>query len=280
MTTFPTSGPITAVVEVPATGSVRVTAGDADHAEVEVRPADPRRQADVRDAEATRVELVDGTLVVRAPKRYSLFDKGSALDVTVRLPAGSDLRCKAGVADVDVTGALGRCEVKLGVGSVRIDGATSLRAATGMGDVTADRVTGDVDVTTGSGAVRVTEVHGRAGLGNSNGDTWVGLVTGPVRVKAANGDVQVDRADGDVELTSSNGSLRVQDVAAGTVTLRASVGSIDVGVREGTAAWLDATTKLGSVSSRLAPTDTPAPDSARVQIHAHTGYGDVTVRRA
>jgi DUF4097 and DUF4098 domain-containing protein YvlB len=59
---------------------------------------------------------------------------------------------------------------------------------------------------------------------NSNGDTTIGAVTGDVRVRAANGAISVDRAGAGVDAKSSNGSIRLGEVARGSVVLETANG--------------------------------------------------------
>ncbi len=59
----------------------------------------------------------------------------------------------------------------------------------------------------------------------------------------------------------------------------ASFGSIEVGVPEGTAAFLDVASQHGAVRNRLTATDGPVDDEVTAEIRAETGYGDIVVRR-
>ena len=94
---------------------------------------------------------------------------------------------------------------------------------------------------------------------NSNGDTWVGEVTGDLRVNAANGDISVDHADAGVTASTANGDVRVGEVVRGSATLETGFGEIEVGIREGTAAWLDVHTQFGRVHNDLDASDGPGP---------------------
>ena len=139
--------------------------------------------------------------------------------------------------------------------------------------------TGGTSVRAGAGSVRITELAGDGTVRCGNGTTTVGSVTGSLQVSGAHGDVVVGRLRGTLTARAASGGIRVDRVESGTVTLTTSYGSIEVGVPEGTAAWLDVASQHGTVRNQLRPTEGPADDDATAEIHASTGYGDVVVRR-
>lgn len=291
MPTFETTGPLAVRVDL---GRIRcdvwVSATDRPEASVEVRPRSATRVLDVRATELTGVELVDDRLVVRLTKArlISWLTDGGAVDVVVRVPIGSSLDLSSGMGDLRADGEFGAVDLRTGMGAVEVGHCRDLRVRTGQGDVDVVRVVGLADVGTGSGRLRVGEVDGSAVVSNSNGSSSVGHVTGPVRVKAANGEVDVDLAGGDVTVRSSNGPVRVGEVVRGTTTISTAAGSVDVGVREGTAAWLDLRSKYGRVHHGLTAAGEPDLDRDRgpdgsaetVQVRAHSSYGDVTIHRS
>ena len=101
-----------------------------------------------------------------------------------------------------------------------------------------------------------------------------------MRVRASNGDVVVDRAHTSVTAKTANGNLRVRDVSQGSIDLHSAAGELEVGIHEGTAAWLDLTSKYGLVRSTLDATDGPAGDDRTVQVRGRTSIGDILVGRA
>lgn len=70
------------------------------------------------------------------------------------------------------------------------------------------------------------------------------------------------------------------DVARGTVQLETSYGAIDVGVREGTAAWLDVSASNGQVRNALTSSESPDTSEDTVEVRARTRYGNIDIRRA
>ncbi len=57
--------------------------------------------------------------------------------------------------------------------------------------------------------------------------------------------------------TTAHGTLRVGDVARGSVQLETATGAIEVGIRQGTAAWLDVSSGSGQVRNTLTTSDAP-----------------------
>jgi hypothetical protein len=280
MSTFETPEPIKVTIDV-AVGDVRISAGDRDVTDVEVTPSDASNAEDVKAAELTRVELADGRLLVRSPKPRTWFSRhGGSVDVTVQLPAESRLFGALGVVDLHCHGRLGDCRIKSGVGRIQVEEADTLTVKAGAGDITAERVSGHAEVTAASGDVRVGELGSSAVLKNSNGDTRVGVAHGDLRIRAANGEIDVDMAHASVVAKSANGAVRLGDVARGSVVLETQLGDLEVGIREGTAAWLDVSAVAGKVHNELDEAEAPDAAAETVEVRAHTALGQIVIRRA
>ncbi|WP_189545028.1 DUF4097 family beta strand repeat-containing protein [Streptomyces gelaticus] len=279
MPSFDTPEPISATAHVDA-GSIQFSAGDRHDTLVEVRPRDPKRDQDVRSADQTEVTYANGVLTVRTPKQRNLFGRTGTVDVTVELPAGSRIDVSGAWAQVLGEGRLGEVRVKTSSGDVRLDTTGPLQLTASHGSITVDRVEGTAEITTSSGSLRVGTVDGPAVLKNSHGTTTVGTVTGDLRVSGANGDIDITRAGGSVVATTAHGTLRVAEVARGSVQLETSYGAIEVGIREGTAAWLDVNSGHGQVRNTLASSEAPEKTEETVEVRARTRHGNIDVRRA
>jgi hypothetical protein len=282
MSTFETPEPISLTVEL-GVGDLRIVAADRTDTVVDVRPSDPSRRADVIAAEQTRVELTAGGLQIKAPKgwRQWTFRGGrESVDVRIELPAGSRLRGGAGVAALRAEGRLGECRFQTGVGDIHIEHAGPVDLKTGVGDVVVDRVDGRAEVTTGSGAVEIGMIDGPAGVKNSNGDVRIGTVTGLARASAANGAISVDRAHDSITAKTAFGDVHVGDVVRGVVEAHSGFGAIEIGVRDGVAAWLDLSTHFGTVRNDLDESARPGQGEDAVQVQAQTSYGDIDIRRS
>ena len=282
MPTFDTPEPISVTLEV-GVGDIRIVASDRTDTVVDVRPSDPAKKPDVTAAELTRVEYADGRLLVEAPKgwrQWSFRGGGESIDVEIGLPAGSQVGGQAGVAALSCKGRIGECRYRVGLGDIQLDQAGPVQLKSGAGDISVNRAAGDSQITTGSGALVIGSIDGAAVVKNSNGDTRIGEVTGDLRVKAANGRISVDQADAAVTAKTANGDVRLGEVARGAVVAETAAGTVEVGVRDGVAAWLDLNTRFGNVQNDLEASGPPEPGEDPVDVRARTSWGDIIVRRS
>ena len=279
MPTFDTPEPITATIDL-AIGDVRISTGDGGTTVVDVQPSDASNEEDLKLAEQTRVEYDNEQLLVKTPKMRSWLSKrGPSVDVTIELPAGSNVRGALGMGDFDCDGELGECRIKTGLGRIGVDQAHTLNLRSGAGDISVDHATGRAEVTAGSGDLRLRELDGSAVIKNSNGDTWVGVAGGDLRLNAANGSIAVDLAQASVGAKSANGDVRIGEVVRGSVVLETKIGDLEVGIREGTAAWLDVNSQFGRVHNALEAADAPETSVETVEVRARTSVGEVVIRR-
>ncbi|AEW98308.1 DUF4097 family beta strand repeat-containing protein [Streptantibioticus cattleyicolor] len=278
MPSFDTPEAISVTAHVEA-GSIRFAADDRLDTLVDVRPRDPKRELDVRTADQTEVTYAGGTLTVRTPKP-NLFGRTGVVDVTVELPTGSRVDTTGAWTQVYSEGRLGKVRVKTSSGDVRLDTTGPLHLKASHGSITVDRVEGTAEITTSSGSLRAGLLDGPAVLKNSHGTTTVEAATDELRVSGANGDIEIRRAAASVTATTAHGTLRVGEVARGTVQLETSYGAIEVGVREGTAAWLDVSSGAGQVRNTLTSSGSPEETEETVTIRARTRYGNIDVLRA
>ena len=281
MPVFDTPEPISVQVDLPV-GDAWITATDRVDTVVEVRPRNASNKSDMSAAEQTTVEYLAGRLMIRAPKswrRYSLFSAGPSVDVLIEVPSGSSVQAEASWAAFRGEGRLGECRFNTG-GAIRLDQTGPLDIDSSHGEVVVERVAGSARVTTSSGKVRLGEVDGTTEIKNSSGECWIGESTGDVRVNTATGDITVDRALASVTARTAHGSVRIGEVVRGSIDLQTSYGGIEVGVRRGTAAWLDLSSRNGRVQNALDTIDGPAPDDETVEVRASVSYGDITIRRA
>jgi hypothetical protein len=279
MPKFATPEPIHATIEITG-GHVLIRASDRTDTVVEVHPTDESRDLDVRAAEQTRVEYADGRLWVSAPKNKmrSLFGRPPMVDVTVDLPSDSRVEAKSW-ADFRSEGRLGDSCFDTAAGAIRLAETGRLRLHTAAGDISVGRAAGHLDVSTSTGKIWIGEIDGTAVLNTSNGDITVGEATGDVRLKTSNGDISIHRALSAVAAKTAYGSVRIGEVVRGSIVLETAFGELELGVREGTAAWLDVNSRHGSVRSELQASDTPEPSDDTVEVRARTAYGDILIRR-
>ena len=285
---FNTPSPITVALSL-YVADVRFTASDRTDTIVEVRPSNPNKAADIKAAENTRLEYDDATrtlsIVSRKPRsRFVNFSskRPESINVVIQLPTDSDVRGEAEVGDFQSDGALGTVALKTDLGVVRLAETGPLNLRGGVGEITVEAVDGSAVVHSASNDIRIGAVDGTADISADNGKVRVGLVTGPAEIKVANGSVSVDRALSDITAGSSNGEVRIGEVVRGKVSATSKNGGVEVGIREGSAAWLELKTGVGRVYNELATAEAPGADEPvdKVEVHASTKLGDVTIRRA
>jgi DUF4097 and DUF4098 domain-containing protein YvlB len=288
LSNFSTPSPIAVALDL-YVADVRIAAADRADTVVEIRPSDPDKAADVKAAENTRVEYDEATrtlsIVSKKPRsRFVNFSskRPESIDVVIQLPADSDVRGEADLGDFESAGALGAVALKTDLGALRLAETGPLNVRNGAGAITVEGISGSAEVHAGSGDVRLGAVDGTAQVSSSNGKVRVGVITGPATVKVSNGSVSVDRALSDITAENSNGEVRIGEVVRGKVSATTKNGSVEVGVREGSAAWLELNTGVGRVYNELASADAPEAGEQvdRVEIRASTKLGDVTIRRA
>lgn len=280
MTAFDTPAPISVDLEL-GIGEVSIVASDRTDTIVEVRPSDPANKDDVAAAEHTRVDYSGGRLVIKAPqgwKEWLPWRGGESIVVEIALPAGSDVRGEGAIAALNCRGRLGECRYKTSLGDIQVEEAGPVQLKT-AGNITVECVMGHADVATSTGAARIASIDGPAVIKNSNGDTWLGEVTGDLQVNAANGTISVERANASVTAKTANGDVRLGEVARGVILAQTARGGIEVGVRDGVAAWLDLNTRFGTVHSDLEANRGPEPGEDTVEVRASTSFGNITISR-
>ncbi|WP_018352672.1 DUF4097 family beta strand repeat-containing protein [Longispora albida] len=178
MQQFDTTAPITAILDIPA-GTVRFAAAERDGTVVEVGPADPSKDRDVKLAAETQVSYAEGVLRIAAPEKNQAFGSSGSVSVTVQLPAGSHVEVKAASAELRTSGRLGEVRYDGAHGSVEIAEAAGARITTQAGDIALGRITGPAEVRTAKGDIRIAEATGGAlTLRTEAGDVTVGVAAG------------------------------------------------------------------------------------------------------
>jgi DUF4097 and DUF4098 domain-containing protein YvlB len=288
LSNFNTPSPIAVDLDL-YVADVRFAVSDRTDTIVEVRPSDPDKAADVKAAENTQVgyDYATRTLSIVSRKPRSRFvnfssKRPESIDVLIQVPSDSDVHGEAGLGDFQADGVLGTVVIKTDLGTVRLAETGPLTVRNGAGEIAVEGVSGAAEVHASSGNIRLGAVDGTADVSSSNGRVRVGVVTGAAKVKCSNGSLSVDRALSDITAASANGEVRIGEVVRGKVSATSKNGSVEVGVREGSAAWLDLNTELGRVYSELTSSDAPEADEQvdKVEVRASTTLGNVTVHRA
>ncbi|NUP82813.1 MAG: DUF4097 family beta strand repeat protein [Nonomuraea sp.] len=301
MPTFDTPRPVVAILDL-ATAAVRIVASDRADTVVEVRPSDEHNDADVQAARHTHVEYADGRLTVRTDREFgggasgwglslsklvesptdwarSLLQGPGSVDVTIELPTGSRLDGRT-PGTLRCRGPLGEVAFTTTHGGIRVEQAGRLRLKSTDGDITVTRASGPAEVTTTHGGIHIGEIDGAATVKTAHGDVRIGRVTGELRLTSAHGDITVERALSGVAAKTAYAGLQIGEVVSGAVVMETTGGGLDLGIPDGTAAWLDVSSRYGSVDVSLDPGDDPGDAGPVVEVRVHTTYGDVTIHRS
>ena len=259
--TFHTPGGVRLDLRVPA-GSIQIATVDGEETRVELESVDGDPEI---EAEAL-IEARDGRITIAIEERKILFLKTAPnVRVRVSMPHDAELAANTVSADVDARGA------RLAAVDVR----------TVSGDARLERVDGNAKLKSVSGDLHVGDVGGEATAQTVSGDVEVGHVGGTLEVRTVSGDVEVAEVGGGVTGQTTSGDLRLRAVVQGKVTLKTISGDLTVGIREGSALWVDAKSVSGDTSSDLPLGDAPPNgDKPLVELRATAMSGDITVTRA
>ncbi|MEU3274857.1 DUF4097 family beta strand repeat-containing protein [Saccharomonospora sp. NPDC006951] len=299
MPTFDTPEPISVVIDIPV-GTVRISASARTDTIVTVRQGSESAKtavgkyvgrylnrylgspAESDTAERTTVDYADGRLLIKVPAErglHSLLGPSGAVDIDIALPSGSSIKAEATWTEFHGTGRLGQCKFA-SAGDIRLDETGALTVQSGTGDVIVNSTNGNAKIETATGEVRIGKVTGNAVIKNGSGDCWVGEAEGNVKLNTAAGDITVEHAHGDVEARTATGGVTVGEVRRGSIVLETAYGAVNIGIRNGTAAWLDVGSSYGSVNNKLDSSDGPSDVEETAEISAHTEYGDIRIRRS
>jgi Putative adhesin len=255
---FPGADPIDLDINLPS-GSIAITAEPTEATTVSLMASRPGRGAEEAIAQI-RVEYRDGRLEIFGPKQ-GLRRGGHALDLTVKVPAGSRCAVRTASADVACVGEL-----------------ASLDARTASGDVTAALVSGPARVVTASGDVWLEEVTGEVAANTASGDLRLLRAGADVNATTASGNVRIGSCSGSANARTVSGDVRIASIARGRTDLNCVSGDVTIGVVPGASVYLDIFSLSGRVSSELGPAD--GEGEAELHVKCRSISGDVQVTRA
>jgi hypothetical protein len=204
---------------------------------------------------------------------------GCGATVTVVVPTGSDLRATTRYGSLSTEGSLGTCQVHTEYGGVHLDEVGPVEIRSRHSDISVEHAIADVEITTSSGDVRVGVVEGSASITNNDSDITVTEAHGPLQLRGSHGDMEVERLYGDLLARNAYGSVRVTEVVEGTCDIATSYGEVEIGIAEGTAAWLDVRSDTGTVRNRLDQQPGPDEFDHTAEVRARTRDGDVLIHR-
>lgn len=220
MQKFETPTPISTVLHISA-GRVQVIAADRADTTVEILPANPSKGRDVKAAEQTTVEYADGVLRIATPVKNQHLGPTGAIEVTVKLPAGSRVEAKTAGAELRTVGRLGDIAFEGAYRQIKLDETAGLRLTATDGDVEVGRLSGPAEISTARGDITIAEATGgKVVLRTQSGDISVNAaadVSASLDAGTTHGRViNTLKNDGTVELdihaTTSNGDITARSL--------------------------------------------------------------------
>jgi DUF4097 and DUF4098 domain-containing protein YvlB len=284
MNTFETPGTVCLFVENEV-GRVTIVAAPTETTTVSLEPETLGAEELIERTVVECTADVHGHVVaVKVPRvRGMRFMRRNAVAVRVDLPAGSDVFVASGSADVEVTGPIGRADIKTASGDVSTDDvAADVTAKTASGDITVGNVGGGLKVATASGHLRCSGVEGPAVFSTTSGDLEVGAAGDSVEVKATSGSVRLGELAHGARIVNVSGDVRVLVLDEGTLHVRSVSGDVSVGVAAGVDLHVDVETVSGRVHSDIPLEDAPAAERSdvKVDLSVRSVSGNVEVAHA
>jgi DUF4097 and DUF4098 domain-containing protein YvlB len=232
-----------------ATGSVQVAVGDAGRVEILLDASSPE-QFDI-------TQLGD-SIAVRAPSGW--LSRGAKANVSLVVPARTDLTVNVASAEVTVRGELGALRLRTASSTINVEAA------------------GQVEAHSASGSVRI-ESAGEVIASSASGDVRVGRVAGPLRASSASGDVQADYVGGDVDVNTTSGDIRLRHCDGDDITLKTVSGDIAIGLPSGIRVVPEISTLSGNTTLPKGPVSSSEVARRTVRLRARAVSGDVRIQR-
>ena len=278
MPTYTTPGPINVRIDLPL-GDTRIIASDRDTTVVDVLGEDGAIRCELSGNQLT----VSTTADRGGPLGWGLgmlgLGPGSGATVTVEVPTGSDLHATTRHGSLSTEGRLGTCQVRTEYGDVHLDEVGVVEIRSRHAEISVEHATADLEITTSSGDVRVGVVEGSASITDNDSDITLTEARGPLQLRGSHGDMAIDRLCADLLARNAYGSVRVTEVVEGSCDIATTYGEVEIGIAEGTAAWLDVRSDTGTVRNRLDQQPGPDDFDHTAEVRARTRDGDVLIHR-
>ncbi|RRQ86369.1 hypothetical protein CQW44_15545 [Streptomyces griseofuscus] len=130
-------------------------------------------------AQQTTVEYAGGALRIDTPAGDRHLGPTGAVEVTVKLPAGSRVDAKTAGAELRAVGRLGDVAFDGAYRRIKLDETASLQLTAVDGDIEVGRLGGPAKISTAHGDIQITEAtHGTVVLRTRSGDITIGAAPG------------------------------------------------------------------------------------------------------
>lgn len=245
-------------------GSIEVTNGPADRADVQVyrqvtRTSDRKARQMIEEHQVTFAQE-GNTITVRdkAPSSGLLGGWRGAGNLQVRyvitLPRQFDLDLKTAGGSITVADRAGKVVVATAGGSLKLGAIEGpVTASTSGGSVHLAAATGPVEASTAGGSIEVGQMHAATSLSTSGGSIRVKSAGQALKAGTSGGSIDIAAAVGPVQASTSGGSISVGFTASPSADCRLSTsgGSVRVRLPAGANVNLDARASGGSVKADL-----------------------------
>lgn len=178
-----------------------------------------------------------------------------ASDLTISVPAGSQVEMGGVSTDVNARELVSGVEIHVVSGDLRVDGGVSrIDLQTVSGDIVLKNSTGRVNVKTVSGNVETYKTVGDASYSSVSGDIYVEDAGKDIRLESVSGDIEVQTGDmAAVGGHSVSGDIEIEGepLARSAIEFDAVSGSIRLNLKGDVDARFDIETGSGSIRNRL-----------------------------
>jgi DUF4097 and DUF4098 domain-containing protein YvlB len=238
-------------------GAIRVTVGESDRVDVEVRRR-ARSGAAVEELEVSFNQSGDKVEVIaRYPKANRSFfwgNWGRNLDVSfnITVPRSFNAELKTSGGGITVQEMQGRLDARTSGGSLKFH-----------------RLGGPVNGSTSGGSIEIDGCDGTADVRTSGGGIRISGVSGDVTARTSGGPISVRGSDGALSLKTSGGGISIEG-ARGTIQAQTSGGGITAELLSQPQGDCSLTTSGGGISLKIA-------EHVGVRVHAKTSGGRVRV---
>ena len=281
MPTYATPGPINVRIDLPF-GDTSIIASDRDTTVVDVlgeerevtRACAPATSSRSRPQPRRRPRLLGWGLGMLG------LGAGTGATVTVEVPAGSGLHATTRHGSLSAEGRLDACRVSTDYGDVHLDEAGSSRSAPGTATSRSNtpprtRRSPPARATSGSAWSRAPRPSPTTTATSPWPRRWARCSCAARTATCRSSGCS--RTSWRATPTAASGSTSSSRAACDVAT---TYGEVEIGIAEGTAAWLDIRSDTGNVHNRL--DEQPGPDAfdRTAEIHARTRDGNIVIRRA
>jgi hypothetical protein len=194
-----------------------------------------------------------------------------SIDYDVVLPAATTLKVASGSGDIQVANVM-----------------SLVSAETGSGDIHIANVGPTPRVSTGSGSIRAEGVHGAASLETGSGDIEFNQqAAGDVKAQTGSGSIRLHGVNGALKAETGSGDIEIDGNPASEWRLESGSGSVRLSLNPQARYTLNASTSSGSVNVSAPIVMQTGLDKQHIAgsvhgggptIRINTGSGDITVR--